>query len=441
MQSGDMKKLLHRIGYRRLKLNRNQITMKSRIQNLFLLLALFTGGCKAQDFVITSSPRVGKQPVSVCAGDVNGDGKMDLICANYGDNTLTVLTNNGSGSFATSGIYGVGNKPASVCAADVNGDGKMDLICADYGDNTLTVLTNNGSGGFGSNATYKVGSGPKSLCAADVTGDGKGKVDLICANYDGDTLTVLTNNGSGGFVIASSPRVGRHPQSISAAYISTQSYEPGHVKLGLICAAGGNHFLELVNAGNGCFYGGLSPNELSKDFYNDRFNGDPDNDDPQSVFAAGVNTDAGSDGSLVLISADCGRTPMKNLRYDGWPYIGTIQMSKNTGGGYLMDPHSGGVSGIFQGILYCICAADVNGDDKVDLICANWADNTLTVFTNSGVTSDFVLASKNKVGEHIKCVCAADVNGDGKMDLICANYNDGTLTVLINNIAFPPPKH
>jgi hypothetical protein len=77
----------------------------------------------------------------------------------------------------------------------------------------------------------------------------------------------------------------------------------------------------------------------------------------------------------------------------------------------------------------------------VDLICANWADNTLTVFTNSGVSSDFVLASKNKVGEHIKCVCAADVNGDGKMDLICANYDDGTLTVLMNNIAFPPPKH
>ena len=42
----------------------------------------------------------------------------------------------------------MGSDPLSVVAADVNGDGKVDLISANYGDNTLTVLTNNGSGGF-----------------------------------------------------------------------------------------------------------------------------------------------------------------------------------------------------------------------------------------------------------------------------------------------------
>lgn len=91
----------------------------------------------------------------------------------------------------TTNTYAVGMNPYSVVAADINGDGKLDLICANAGDNTLTVLTNNGSGVFGSNATLNVGSGPRCVVAADVNGDGK--LDLICANSGDNTLTVLMN--------------------------------------------------------------------------------------------------------------------------------------------------------------------------------------------------------------------------------------------------------
>jgi hypothetical protein len=98
---------------------------------------------------------VGSGPECVVAADVYGNGKLDLITANLTAGTLTVLTNNGNGVFgfnATltvgSGLSGgpkpVGSGPKCVVAADVNGDGRLDLICANEGDpfaNTLTVLT------------------------------------------------------------------------------------------------------------------------------------------------------------------------------------------------------------------------------------------------------------------------------------------------------------
>jgi hypothetical protein len=159
-------------------------------------------------FVLSSSPGVGNNPISVAAF-TNVDGSVDLVCANANDNTLTLLTNNGSGVFGSNATINVPAYPSAVAAVDVNGDGKVDLICASINTSTLTLLTNNGSGGFGSNATYNVGSYPTQIITADVNHDGK--PDLICANFGNSvqsSLTVLTNNGSGGFAPDTTVNVG-----------------------------------------------------------------------------------------------------------------------------------------------------------------------------------------------------------------------------------------
>ncbi len=182
-------------------------SVTSSIANLTVLLP---APVPAQvSFTNSSTPGVGTQPIWVTAADLNGDGKLELICANSGGNTLSILTNNGSGGFVLASTTIVGNYAVAVVAADVNGDGKLDLVSANDNDNTLSILTNNGSGGFVLASTPGVGNNPYSVIAADLNGDGK--VDLVCANYGrggGNTLSVFTNNGSGGFTLASSPCVG-----------------------------------------------------------------------------------------------------------------------------------------------------------------------------------------------------------------------------------------
>jgi hypothetical protein len=85
---------------------------------------------------------VGDAPHSVAAADLNGDGKPDLAVANRDADNVSVLLNNGDGTFAPGPGFPAGDDPYSVAAADLNGDGKPDLAVANAGASTVSVLLN-----------------------------------------------------------------------------------------------------------------------------------------------------------------------------------------------------------------------------------------------------------------------------------------------------------
>ena len=136
----------------------------------------------------------------VAVGDVTGDDMPDIVTttASYSSN-LYVLPNNGDGTFGTAVVYDVGSYPWDVALADVDGINGLDIVTANfdggYLSQSVTVLLNQGGGTFGLGASYYAGYNNSSVALDDVNGDGA--PDIVTTNYYGPTVSVLLNNNDG----------------------------------------------------------------------------------------------------------------------------------------------------------------------------------------------------------------------------------------------------
>src|SRR5438874_16261 len=145
------------------------------------------------------TPFIG-DPESIVIRDFNGDGKMDLAFANDDapDAKVTVLLGNGDGSFQPAQRFSVGAAESeSLAAGDFNGDGKIDLVVANAGTNNISVLLGNGDGTFQAARTFPVGNRLEFVAVGDFNGDGK--LDVAVASYNTNTVGVLLGNGDGTF--------------------------------------------------------------------------------------------------------------------------------------------------------------------------------------------------------------------------------------------------
>jgi hypothetical protein len=174
-----------------------------------------------QTYTIPSLPG----PTQVAVGDFNGDGRPDIAVADAGiyasgtyvsSDTVSVLLNNGNGTFAAAQSYTIGGSPTAVTVGDFNRDGKLDIVTANA-NSTVSVLLNNGNGTFGTAQNYAIGGPANSVAIGDFNHDGF--LDIVTT---GAEMDLLLNNANGTF--GAYQNVGPGGSNVVAAEINGDAF-------------------------------------------------------------------------------------------------------------------------------------------------------------------------------------------------------------------------
>jgi hypothetical protein len=153
-------------------------------------------------------------PLTVAVGDLNGDGKLDLVSSNSGTYAISVFLNTGTGFASTATNVPTATDTDGVAVGDVSGDGKIDIVTT-YGNNDqVAVLLGNGNGSFGSAQAFSVGSSPRTVALGDFNGDGV--LDIVSSNLVSNTVSVALSTRAGMFSTPQSFSVGPQPLGLVA---------------------------------------------------------------------------------------------------------------------------------------------------------------------------------------------------------------------------------
>src|ERR1043166_5302983 len=185
----------------------------------FMLTVTTPDICDPVSFAPAANHAAGQHPYSVAVGDFNGDGKLDLAAANRDSNNVSIFLGDGAGNFsaATNLDTGFDTLPVSVAVGDFNGDGKQDVVAANYNNmplGSVSIFLGDGVGNFSAATNFPAGSSPYSVAVGDFNGDGK--QDLAVANYFADKVSILLGDGTGNLSAPASFSAGTSPLSVAA---------------------------------------------------------------------------------------------------------------------------------------------------------------------------------------------------------------------------------
>jgi hypothetical protein len=445
----------------------------------FLNTALFPGTQLA----------VGPNPHSLVSADFNGDGKIDLAIANFGDSTVSMLFGNGDGTFASSRSFKVGSGLSFLASADVNGDGWPDLIATDTGSGSVDVLLNNCDGTFESPDVYPTGPNPSFITIGDFNRDGHpdiavagnsiaGKISVLLSNGDssfsnainypvslgksvavgdfngdglddlavargGSAISLLFGNGDGTFKISSLPIIttGSSLSSVVAADFN----DDGIIDLAVTDSTK-NNLLTLLGTGNATFEAdstidvGVNPMSLIASDIDDDGKIDlvtVNNAEIGTVsvvvnngsgnFAAAANLNIGQN-PIAIAAADFNSDDVKDLAVANYSNPGSVSICFGRGDGTFPSSQSVPV-GVHP---HDVVAADFNGDGHMDLAIADFGSNDISISLNDG-DGTFKSVESVPVG-WTSAIVAGDFNGDGHLDIASANSNgDNSVSILLGN--------
>lgn len=304
--------------------------------------------------------------------------------------------------------YPVGMSPEGVTTGDFNGDGIADLVVANYNSDSVSVLLGNGSAGggdgtFAEQVTYAVGDGPRALTVGDFNGDGI--TDLVIANSLSDDVSVLLGNGSaaqgdGTFAAQSSFSVGNAPWGLTTGDFNGD----GITDLAISNSSSDNVSVLLGNGsagqGDGTFAAGTTF---------------ATGDSPRSVTTGDFN----GDGITDLATANFQSNDLSVLLG-----VGDGEFSAHATFMAGEQPHS-------------LTTGDFNRDGITDLAAANAQGVNVSVLIGKGSgglgDGTFEQHIVYATGHYPRAIATLDFNRDGITDLVTANQGSDDLSVLLGN--------
>ena len=195
--------------------------MKSLPVSAFCFFASLT--CFSQSFSTKSYP-VGAGPAQLIVADFNGDHIPDLATVNSSANTVSILINNGDGTFRPQMEFATGPGPIGLAAVDWNKDGKMDLVVANNGADaahSVSILLGNGDGTFQPHHDIAGAPNANSIAVGDYNRDGNPDI-ATSSNSPVNAVYVNLGNGKGGVTaqkVTSGIGLGPQPDPDSNTYL------------------------------------------------------------------------------------------------------------------------------------------------------------------------------------------------------------------------------
>jgi hypothetical protein len=315
--------------------------------------------------------------MGITTGDINKDGKPDLLVANRSAGKISLLLGDGSGGFAAAVSPTVGTNPTALTVSDVNRDGNPDVLVANNVTSNISLLLGDGAGNLPVAGTnFASGSGPRSIRTADLDLDGA--PDLLVA---GSGLHTHRNNGSGGFLAPTTIGIGSTP----AALVVADFNNDGKVDVAAANQSSAATVGVLLGNGTGGFTGSARTINLGN---------------VATAIAAG---DMDQDGKVDL-AVTIGSAPTYEVRVLKGVGDGTFTAMATL----TLTIGSPGVDGVAIG--------DIDGDGRLDIAVTTPASDSVVVWRGNGA-GGFIGPVSWSSGDTTSSLTLADLNSDGLLDV------------------------